>query len=155
MVSDSNPGPSNSPTSDPKRPVTTPINTGSRTLYRFGDSLKNLTCNEIYSMLAGEMLPYFIGPMPVADFLSNFLPLSELSLPNTLPSFTKGMFESVLTQSNEAGMYAPFVCPRIILFYLCLFYLSDERSQSLPIEFSNLLYLKFGRRGEDPIPHAH
>jgi hypothetical protein len=72
MVSDSNPGTPVSP-SDPERPViTTPIHTGSTTLYRSGD--QSWLSTELYLTLGDEMSPYFVGPMPAATFLSEFLP---------------------------------------------------------------------------------
>jgi hypothetical protein len=105
MVSDSNP---RTPVS--QRPVnTTPIHTGSRTLYRFDDIFPS--SNDHYSALAEEMSPYFVGPMPVDAFLSEFFPTSKLLLPEVVPSFTPGMFASVVTQNEEVRMYDPFVCP--------------------------------------------
>lgn len=98
-----------SPTSsDPERPVTTPINTGSATLYSSAD--KCWSSDEDYEALADEMSPYFVGPMPVVAFLAEFLPESKLTSPK-VSSFTPKMFESVVTQSEEAKMYKPFVCP--------------------------------------------
>lgn len=88
---------------------TTPIHTGSRTLHRFGD--RSWAYTEHYSTLAAEMSPYFVGPMPVATFLSKFLPPSKLSLPEVAPSFTRGMFTPVVTQDEEGPMYNLFVCP--------------------------------------------
>jgi hypothetical protein len=69
------------------------------------------TSAEHYLTLADEMSPYFVGPMPVVDFLSEFLPPSELSLPQVVPSFTQGMFTPVVTQDEEVEMYDLFVCP--------------------------------------------
>lgn len=112
MVSDSNPGIPDSPSDDDvKHPVvTTPINTRSHTLYRFGDRCWPTT--ELYLDLAAEMSPYFVGPMPVSDFLEEFLPLPDgPDLLQVEPSFKEGMFDSVLASSDEADMYTPFVCP--------------------------------------------
>jgi hypothetical protein len=103
MVSDSNPGTSVSP-SNAERVINTPINTGSRTLYRFGD--KCWTAADQQHALGVEMSLYFVGPMPVSAFLEEFLPPPQVVLP-----FTKGMFSSVLTSQDEARMYDPFVCP--------------------------------------------
>ena len=103
--SNSNSGTPSSP-SDAESPAnTTPINTGSRTLYRFGERCWPTT--EHHLALAAEMSPYFVGPMPVSAFLREFLPPPpQVSLP-----FTKGMFSSVLASQDEVGMYDPFVCP--------------------------------------------
>jgi hypothetical protein len=49
--------------------------------------------------------------MPVANFLSEFLPSSELSLPEVVPSFTAHMFDSVIGKEEEVQMYNPFVYP--------------------------------------------
>ena len=111
MVSDCNPGtpaPSFSSTSPKQHVLTTPINTGSGTLHRFGDTFP--PSSDHYSALAMEMAPYFVGPVPVNAFLSEFLHPSKFLLPKGVPSFTRGMFASVVTQEEEVGMYNPFVC---------------------------------------------
>ena len=73
MVLDPNPGTSVSP-SDLERPVVTiPINTGSHTLYRFGNRYRPY--KKHHWALAVEMSPYFIGFMPIDAFLDAFLPL--------------------------------------------------------------------------------
>jgi hypothetical protein len=108
MVSDSNPRTPISP-SNPEHPIiTTPIQTGSRTLYRFGD--RTWCSNGLYEQLGTEMSPYFIGPMPAATFLSKFLPPS-LPLPGVVPSFTEDMFKAIHTAADESQMYSQFVCP--------------------------------------------
>ena len=56
---------------------TTPIKRNSCSLYRFGGN--SLYSGELYARLAVEMSPYFVGPMPVGDFLSDFLPPPVLS----------------------------------------------------------------------------
>lgn len=95
---------------NPERPViTTPINTGSRTLYCFGD--RSWPSANHYLKLAAEMSPYFVGPMPVASFFSEFLPHSKLSSLDGAPSFEENMFTSVVTQDEEVDMYKPFVRP--------------------------------------------
>lgn len=104
MASDSNPGTQVS-CSNPKCVKTTPINTGSRTLHRFGDKQRDKTRH--YISLASEMSPHFVGPMPISNFLSEFLPLNTISL----PSFKPGMFEAVVSTKEESEMYEPFVCP--------------------------------------------
>jgi hypothetical protein len=71
MVLDSNPGTPVSP-SDAKHIINTPINTGHRTLYHFGD--KCLTASDHQHKLAIKMSPYFVGPKPVSAFLEEFLP---------------------------------------------------------------------------------
>jgi hypothetical protein len=109
MVLDSNPRTPVSP-SDTERVINTPINTGHHTLYRFDN--KCLTAFDQQHELAIEMSPYFVGPMPVSAFLEEFLPSPQVVLP-----FKEGMFSSVLTSQDEAGMYDPFVCPWIIMFY--------------------------------------
>jgi hypothetical protein len=106
MVSDSNPGTPHSPSDDDAKchVITTPINTRSHTLHRFGG--RCWSTDELYLELAAEMSPYFVGPMPVSDFLEEFLPLPQVDVP-----FTEGMFDSVLASQDEGGMYDPFVCP--------------------------------------------
>jgi hypothetical protein len=108
MVSDSNPRTPISP-SDLKHPIiTTPIQTGSHTLYCFGD--RTWHSNGLYEQLITEMSSYFIGPMPTTTFLSKFLPPS-LPLPEVVPSFTENMFKAVHTAADKSQMYGQFVCP--------------------------------------------
>lgn len=104
MASDPNPG---KPVylSDHESP-TTPVKISSLTFYRFID--KSWGHDELYPRLAAEMSPYFVGPMPVVDFLSDFL---LLSTSKPVPSFTPHMFTPVVSQANEVGMYDPFVSP--------------------------------------------
>lgn len=116
MASDSNPGTQVSH-SNPGSITSTPIKTNSRTLYRFGDRPRGI--EEQYQTLAEEMSPYFVGPMPASAFLSKFLPLSKLSLPEVVPSYKQGMFKEVVSKratKAESAMYEPFVCPRTTLF---------------------------------------
>jgi Fungal protein kinase len=112
MASDSSPAGAQVSRGDPKR--TTPINTGSRTLYRFGDKRRDLRNH--YLTLSEEMSPYFVGPMPASAFLSEFLPMSKLPEDVSLPLYEKGMFEAVIPKEQEADMYEPLVCPCTTLF---------------------------------------
>ena len=107
MASDPNLGKSGFP-SEPDGPErsTTPIKRDGRTLYQFSD--KTWGTNELYLRLAAEMSPHFVGPMPVVDFLTEFLPLSTSE---PVPSFTPHMFANVVSQTNEKNMYDPFVGP--------------------------------------------
>ena len=67
----------------------------------------SLYSKELYVRLAAKMSPYFVGPMPIGNFLSDFLPpLSE-----AVPSFTKDMFPSLVSsKGDEVKFYNPFVC---------------------------------------------
>ena len=86
MTSNSNPRTLIPPTDGevperPERPITL-VNKGNHTLYCFGD-IEDWDHREHYMNLATEMSPYFVGPMPVIEFLYTFLPVSELSLPSS------------------------------------------------------------------------
>lgn len=102
----------------------TPIKREYRTLYRFGD--KTWRHSDYYGNLASEMSPYFVGPMPVDEFLSEFLPSPSQAVPS---SFANDMFASVISSNDEAGMYNPFVRSYLFSFTLAfIFFLSDSRS---------------------------
>ena len=108
MAPDSNPAGTQVPH------TTTPINTGSRTLHRFGDRYRDY--QDHYLDLSAEMEPYFVGPMPASAFLSEFLPTSKLRLPEDMPSYVNGMFDKALSETEEVNVYKPFVRPCITLF---------------------------------------
>lgn len=55
--------------------------------------------------MADEMEGLWIGPMPVADFLQEFLPPCV----HPLPHHKKNLFASLNQKKNEKAMYAPFV----------------------------------------------
>jgi hypothetical protein len=84
--------------------VTTPVNTGSRTLYQFGDKDRDSVHHK--RALGEEMSPYFVGPMPVNQFLSEFLPRGSFK---DMPSFTAETFENVVEKVEEKTYYKPFV----------------------------------------------
>jgi hypothetical protein len=61
-----------------------------------------------------EMAPLFIGPMPVDEFLNEFLPVASIpsyseSYSSTFARFQKGAFQEVLKLRLEMNAYGPFV----------------------------------------------
>jgi hypothetical protein len=60
-----------------------------------------------------EMAPLFIGPMPVDEFLNEFLPVASIpsysDYSSTFARFQKGAFQEVLKLRLETSAYGPFV----------------------------------------------
>jgi hypothetical protein len=57
-----------------------------------------------------EMDPLFIGPMPVNEFLNEFLPVASIpGCSDTLVPFKEGAFQEVLKLKFELDVYDPFV----------------------------------------------
>ena len=79
----------------------TPVHTQSLTTGYLGT--KHLTQDQSFGVMSEEMAPFFLGPMPPQDFLSTFLPSSQLS------SFQLGMFKPPAQPSNEIMKYHTFV----------------------------------------------
>jgi hypothetical protein len=65
--------------------------------------MKHLTQDQIFGVMSEEMAPFFLGPMPPQDFLSAFLPSSQLS------SFQLGMFITLAQPLTEIMKYQIFV----------------------------------------------
>ena len=97
----------------------TPIHSHYYTTERFG--IKNLERERISPMLATNITPYILGPMPPDAFLDQFLPLRTISIPGP-PSLQAGMFTTLLPPTNAtdgtraAGAtkhnpYQALVCP--------------------------------------------
>ena len=107
--------------------ATTPIITGHCTLYCFGERPAGKS-SDFYLDIAAEMSPFFIGPMAIDTFLSEFLPESKLSPLQDVRPFSKGLFKHVLLSKEETGMYEPFVCSMSSVLLSCLFFLSERRS---------------------------
>jgi hypothetical protein len=59
--------------------------------------------DQIFDVMSEEMAPFFLGPMPPQDFLSAFLPSSQLS------SFQLGMFITLAQPLTEIMKYQIFV----------------------------------------------
>jgi hypothetical protein len=55
--------------------------------------------------MANEMGRLWIGPMPVADFLDEFLARA----PRRPPKTSKNLFSQLAVQDTEKAMYGPFV----------------------------------------------
>lgn len=58
-----------------------------------------------------------VGPMPIKDFLDDFLPLSRIpDYSSTTHQFRKHCsFNAVVGIANELGMYEPFVSSAILV----------------------------------------
>ena len=86
---------------------TTPIKHGTSTLLKFTTNhrywLKEMT------EMGNEMSDYVVGPMPVAEFLNEFLPLRSIQTAVRAQIYTPGCFESVTTCETEPAAYEPFV----------------------------------------------
>jgi hypothetical protein len=83
--------------------------------------IKNYDRERISTMLATNIAPYILGPMPPDAFLDQFLPLRTISIPGP-PSFQAGMFTTLLPPTNAADVtraagatkptpYQALVCP--------------------------------------------
>jgi hypothetical protein len=81
----------------------TPIHSCYNTTERFG--INDLSRIRIRPMLAANIAPYILGPMPPDAFLDRFLPLHSISIPEGTPNFQAGMFTSLLPRTG-ATCYA-------------------------------------------------
>lgn len=64
------------------------------------------------NMMGKEMKGYFVGPMPVGEFLQEFFPTSQLPDYDPLSftsAFTADAFSDVISAGNEQSAYIPFV----------------------------------------------
>jgi hypothetical protein len=90
-------------------PQGTPVHTRSSTSDKFNHGYESR--DDIFSRLADEMEPFFVGPIPARDFLDHFLPPPP-SAPSSLPQFTRGMFNhftEAYSKGQELKLYDPFV----------------------------------------------
>jgi hypothetical protein len=90
--------------------VDTPIKRNSSTMLPFTTLAR---CrDQTLNTMGREMKGHFVGPMPVKEFLEEFLPTSEIpdydtsSCSSTCPS---GSFRNVISVKNEEHAYIPFV----------------------------------------------
>jgi Fungal protein kinase len=85
----------------------TPIKHGTSTLLKF-------TTNHRYQLkemtdMDNEMEDYIVGLMPAADFLDEFLPMSNIETTSKARKYKPGCFESVISCEKEPQAYKPFV----------------------------------------------
>jgi hypothetical protein len=70
--------------------------------------------------LGTEMASFFVGPMPVKDFLKKFLPKDKIpdrgstSRSPTTRHFQKGCFDDTLKAEGEIAAYTPFVSQTVV-----------------------------------------
>lgn len=74
--------------------TSTPIHSRYDTTERFG--INDFSRSRIHTVLAANVAPYILGPMPPDAFLDQFLPVHSISIPDCTPSFQVGMFTSLL-----------------------------------------------------------
>ncbi|KAG2370344.1 hypothetical protein BDR07DRAFT_1476350 [Suillus spraguei] len=88
--------------------VDTPIKWDSSTMLPFTTLTQ---CHiETINAMGKEMKGYFVGPMPVGEFLQEFLPTSQI--PDYDPSsfnFVVGAFSNMISVKNEEHAYKPFI----------------------------------------------
>jgi hypothetical protein len=77
----------------------TPIHSRYNTTERFG--INDPSRNHIRPVLAVNIAPYILGPMPPNAFLDRFLPSHSISIPEGTPNFQAGMFTSLLPPTGE------------------------------------------------------
>ena len=110
--------PSNPPTTPPQSTgavlQTTPVHLRTSTTSRF--EAKYIPCDDLFATMVAEMSPYFLGPMPCADFFKTFLPVPESSAPGDASGpnrFSPGFFSSL--EAPKVNIYSQFVS---FCFYL-------------------------------------
>jgi hypothetical protein len=59
--------------------------------------------------MGNEMEDYIVGLMPAADFLEEFLPMSNIETTSKARKYKPGCFESVISCEKEPQAYEPFV----------------------------------------------
>lgn len=96
------------PAATAPRGHTTPIKKSSQlerqfsTLTRYRDPTLNA--------IGERMIGCIVGPMPVANFLDTFLPISLIPCyQSTANGFREGAFWTCIGAKDELGMYEPFV----------------------------------------------
>jgi len=65
--------------------------------------MNDFSRHRIRAVLAANIAPYILGPMPPDAFLDRFLPSHSISIPESTPSFQAGMFTSLLPPTNTTG----------------------------------------------------
>lgn len=68
--------------------------------------LRVSSAQEVQLNLARAMKGLWVGPMPVREFLDDFLPPAPTPLPKVSPQ----LFNAILKTKIEKEMYKPFVC---------------------------------------------
>jgi len=81
--------------------ASTPIHSRYHTTERYG--ISSFSRGHIHTVLAVNVAPYILGPMPPDAFLDRFLPSRSISIPEGTPSFQAGMFTSLLPPANARG----------------------------------------------------
>ena len=84
--------------------LSTPVKNTRNSATKFAATTQPL--NELCNNMDSEMRKYFVGPMPVKDFLENFLPIQ-------LPSARQGQLPEFGVMAGlrlESQMYNTFVC---------------------------------------------
>jgi len=89
-----------SPSDDPPS-FKTPIHSCYDTTEQYG--INDLSREHIFPVLAINIAPYILGPMPSDAFLDQFFPLDSISIPKGIPSFQVGMFRSLLPPIPYTG----------------------------------------------------
>jgi hypothetical protein len=94
------------PSNTSQLPQSTPIRTQSSTTGKYASKFEGR--DSTFDLLANEMGPFFVGPMPPEEFLDEFLPLSSDVLKDS--RFKEGMFSPMTKLSHEGTQYDAFVC---------------------------------------------
>jgi hypothetical protein len=79
----------------------TPIHSRYNTTEQFG--INDPSRNHIRPVLAVNIAPYILGPMPPDAFLDRFLPSHSISIPEGTPNFQAGMFTSLLPPTGATS----------------------------------------------------
>jgi hypothetical protein len=61
-----------------------------------------------------EMAGFFVGPMPVKQFLNNFLPEDKLKGCPMPSQFQQGCFNETIEAETELSAYSPFVSQTVV-----------------------------------------
>lgn len=70
----------------------------------------NTRCRDTtLNAMGNEIRGHLVGPMPVEQFLEEYLPPSMIPDYQPLTSFSNGAFESTLSAAHETKAYEPFV----------------------------------------------
>jgi hypothetical protein len=101
------------PITPPNAPLqlseSTPIKVNCSTMLPFTTTAKY--CYESYTMMADEIKKYIVGPMPMDQFLKEFLPKEDISDYSTRREFHAGCYDDTMQASTELQAYDPFVSP--------------------------------------------
>jgi len=69
--------------------------------------------------MAVEMERYLVGPIPIQQFLDNFLPVTELPHLSDIPQFKHGSYNATVKAKSEVNAYDPFMSFSYLI--TCLF----------------------------------